>query len=294
MDPLLGRIEIVEQHVQNLTQQVTSSARRFRWWHLACTLMVLTIFSLPISLGADDRRHDDRKGDHRGHFKSKHDDNDDKELRKLRDRIRALERKLQHVTRELDENGLPEVVITGANLRIVNGLGRTDCIGGQSFPDCPNGLGNLIVGYNEPRDQELGINNRTGSHNIVVGQRNNFSRNGGLVVGDLNEISGDFASVSGGRRNTAGGFAASVSGGQANTAGGFVTSVSGGDGNQALFESASISGGFQNLAFGEASSISGGRGNSVGFGFAGTVSGGANRVADGDSDWVAGTLFQDE
>jgi hypothetical protein len=37
-------------------------------------------------------------------------------------------------------------------LHIRNGLGRTDC--GEEvdepIPDCPNGLGNLIVGYNEP------------------------------------------------------------------------------------------------------------------------------------------------
>jgi len=180
MDPLLGRIETLEQHVQTLTQHASSVARRLRWWRrLACSLMVLTIFSLPISLGADDRRHDDRKGDHRGH-KSKHDDKDDKELRKLRDRIRALEQKLQHVTSERDENGLPEFRITGANLRIVNGLGRTTCGEdvGAPIPDCPNGLGNLIVGYNEMRatlsecqqfpDNPGCTDFRTGSHNVVL------------------------------------------------------------------------------------------------------------------------------
>jgi hypothetical protein len=129
MDPLLGRIETLEQHVQSLTQQAMSTSRRLRWWRrLACSLMALMVFSLPISLGADDRRHDDRKGEkQRGHFNSKHDkhdDKDDKELRKLRERIRALEQKLQHVTSERGENRLPQLVITGANLRIVNGLGR--------------------------------------------------------------------------------------------------------------------------------------------------------------------------
>jgi len=41
----------------------------------------------------------------------------------------------------------------GANLLIVNGLGRTDCTtaGDEEIPDCPNGVGNLIVGYNEMR-----------------------------------------------------------------------------------------------------------------------------------------------
>jgi hypothetical protein len=75
----------------------------------------------------------------------------------------------------------------------------------------------LIVGTNEPRVVEENI--RTGSHNIVVGQRHNFSRFGGLVVGFENTISGDFASVSGGSNNTASGFFSSVSGGFQNTAG---------------------------------------------------------------------------
>ena len=173
MDHLLERIQTLEQHAQSLQQQTISIARRLRWWRrLACGVMVLAIFSLPLSLGADDRRHDDRKGEkHRGHFNSKHDkddDKDDKELRKLRERIRALERKLQHVTSERDENGLPAFVITGANLRIVNGLGRTDCADEQGNPisGCPNGLGNLIVGYNE-RLSTWSIH--TGSHNIVGG-----------------------------------------------------------------------------------------------------------------------------
>jgi hypothetical protein len=53
MEPLLGRIETLEQHVQALTQQTASIARRLRWWRrLACSVMVLTVFSLPLSLGA--------------------------------------------------------------------------------------------------------------------------------------------------------------------------------------------------------------------------------------------------
>jgi hypothetical protein len=45
-------------------------------------------------------------------------------------------------------------------------------------------VGNLIVGYNEPREFEENI--RTGSHNVVVGQQHNFSRVGGLVVDRFN------------------------------------------------------------------------------------------------------------
>ena len=55
----------------------------------------------------------------------------------MRKRLAALEYRLQYIT-----GGPNEVVITGANLRIVNGLGDTETT---------NGLGNLIVGYNESR-----------------------------------------------------------------------------------------------------------------------------------------------
>jgi hypothetical protein len=82
-------------------------------------------------------------------------------------------------------------------------VGEVCCTGeGQPIPDCPNGLGNLIVGYNEPRPGGF-ENIRTGSHNVVVGRWHNFSRFGGLVVGHSNTISGDFAVVSGGYLNKA-------------------------------------------------------------------------------------------
>src|SRR5688500_14744950 len=71
--------------------------------------------------------------------------------------IAALANKLIHVTRVGNS-----LVIRGANLHIVNGLDQTESV---------NGLGNLIVGYNEVRETgDL----RTGSHNLVVGVRQNF------------------------------------------------------------------------------------------------------------------------
>ncbi|MGH8063935.1 MAG: hypothetical protein ACRERE_01605 [Candidatus Entotheonellia bacterium] len=98
------------------------------------------------------------------------------------------------------------VIITGANLQIVNGVGQTSCEDnlGNPIPGCPNGLGNLLVGYNEPRDPSFpgvpGETIRTGSHNVVVGRFHNFAGVGGLVAGELNEILGDFAAVSGDSR----------------------------------------------------------------------------------------------
>jgi hypothetical protein len=79
----------------------------------------------------------------------------------MAERMSTLENKLSAMTFDGATN---EVVISGANLRIVNGLGSTDTT---------NGVGNLIVGYNEPRQFDL-PDIRTGSHNVVVGQEHNL------------------------------------------------------------------------------------------------------------------------
>src|SRR5262249_20239342 len=156
-----------------------------RWWcALACGLLVLLVASLPLPWSTAQE--------------------ESAEYRAARKRLAALEYKLQYVS-----GGPNQVVITGAKLRDVHWFGETETT---------NGLGNLIVGYNESRVFPGGRDDRTGSHNVVVGGFNNFSSFGGLVVGVLNEISGEFASVSGGNFNTASGPFASVSGGNFNTA----------------------------------------------------------------------------
>ena len=117
-------------------------------------------------------------------------------------RVTALERLLVHFTR-IDH----DILIDGANLHVRNGTGTTD---GK-----PNFLGNLIIGYNEPRSEG---NDRSGSHMLVVGKEHNYSSFGGIVVGQRHTTSGEYASVSGGRGNAASGDFASVSGGSFNTA----------------------------------------------------------------------------
>ncbi len=92
--------------------------------------------------------------------------------------------------------------ISGVNVQLVNSIGSTETA---------NGVGNLIVGYQKPRPE---ANNRTGSHNIIVGDQHDYSSHGGLVAGLMNTISGPFSSVSGGYHNTASGDGSSVSGGQ--------------------------------------------------------------------------------
>jgi hypothetical protein len=213
----------------------------------------------------------------------------------LVERVRAVERKLTHVTSLTDREGRPEVVITGANLRIVNGLRATATV---------NALGNLFVGYNETRDDR--DNERTGSHNVVVGMGHNFSSFGGVVIGRQNAIRGAFASVCGGFDNTASGDSASVSGGIFNrasgptasisggfdnTASGNATAVSGGSGNTASGDSASVSGGHGNTASGPIAAVSGGEAN-MARGFSAAVSGGRNRRAEWDFEWVTASTVE--
>jgi trimeric autotransporter adhesin len=208
MDQLQSRLDALERQMHTVT-------RRLRWWRgLACGAVMLAVltWALPLSLAREDAP------------------DKDKDQKGLAQRVAALEDLLKHFSREQNE-----IFITGANLHLVNGLDSTDCTDeqGQEIPDCPNGLGNLIVGYNElrqpdPEIGEPGENIRTGSHNVVVGQEHNFSRFGGIVVGRFNTISGDFAAVSGGISNTASGNFSPVSGGSGNTASGRFSSVSGG------------------------------------------------------------------
>jgi hypothetical protein len=278
MDNLLQRLEALEDEVRTVQ-------RRLRLWRqLAGSVLVLMLvmFLQPWGLAAQVLGEDpDRSWWERAN---------------LWYRVNAIERTLTHVTSVPGAGGLPEVRITGANLRLVNGLRATATA---------NGLGNLLVGYNEPRQ---GGNVETGSHNVVVGQGHNFSSFGGLVVGRQNEISGAFAAISGGFDNTASGASAAVSGGIFNRAsgasaaisGGFdntasanATSVCGGQGNTARGESATVSGGHGNTASGPTAAISGGEANTAS-GFTASVSGGRNHTARGDFDWVAGPLFADE
>jgi hypothetical protein len=216
-----------------------------------------------------------------------------------------------------------DAVFEGCNVHVRNGEGDTLI---------DNGLGNLIVGYNEDIVGDV----RTGSHNLVIGAGHTYTSNSSIVVGFnsaidgwfssvtaggnhsasnggsvtaghgniasgsgasvsggiFNEATGDYSSVSGGQNNLASGDYSSVSGGQGNTSSGVFSSVSGGDSNEAIGFNASVSGGFNNVAFGNDSSVSGGRNNAAN-GNRSTVSGGDARTASGTEDWVAGALFED-
>jgi hypothetical protein len=251
---LSERLEVLQNQVQAYAKHTRATKRRLHCWRrIAHGLMIVGLVSLPMASGTAQ----DESSEYSG----------------IRKRLAALEYKLQHIT-----SGPDDVTITGANLRIVNGLGDTETT---------NGLGNLIVGYNEPRPPVFGPDNRTGSHNVVVGKFDNFSSFGGLVVGFDNEISGRFSSVSGGGFSVASGDNSSVNGGASNTASGDFSSISGGGGNTASGRFSWVSGGFQNTASGENSSASGGESNKA-VDLSATVSGGVRNTASGQVSSVSG------
>lgn len=190
---------------------------------------------------------------------------------------------LQTRTASLSVSGT-DLIISGVNVNIVNGMGATNTA---------NGLGNLILGYNESTSQFYQA--RTGSHNLVVGSDNNYTYYGGIVAGHDNAITAPFACVVGGELNVANGSYATVSGGSSNTAVGLAASVSGGELNTASGIDSSVSGGYENTASGtntpgysDASSVSGGSGNTASTQDA-SVSGGHN-LSEGTTDgWKAGS-----
>ena len=129
----------------------------------------------------------------------------------------------QYISIDLD---LETVLISGANLQVVNGVGYTDAWS----PGDINGKGNIIIGYDESGDG--GVTNKSGSHNLVVGKGHTYTSFGGIVVGRNNSITGTY-SIAFGEYNTASGGATSVLGGAENTALGYGSSVAGGTQNNA-------------------------------------------------------------
>lgn len=158
-------------------------------------------------------------------------------------------------------NGLkgPHLLFIGANVHIRSGSEKTS--DGRAL----TGLGNLVIGYNEehPSRKKDPGQGRSGSHNLIVGERHQYTSYGGIVAGGVNTISQPGATVLGGKRNIASGQFSSITGGSGNQANGSATSISGGQNNQVNGQSSSVSGGF-------------------------------NLNISGDFDWGAGNLLQDQ
>src|SRR5262249_46216156 len=110
----------------------------------------------------------------------------------LEARITQLEALLSHFT--VEGNNL---VLSGMNFQIVNGEGSTDTV---------NGTGNLIVGYDEADVNKKNgkvQDDKTGSHNLVIGAEHTYTSFGAIVAGRDNASEGPGASVLGGSSNTA-------------------------------------------------------------------------------------------
>jgi hypothetical protein len=142
-----------------------------------------------------------------------------------------------------------DVIFEGANVHIRNGSGETAEA---------NGRGNLVVGYNEDREDEEGPADRSGSHNLVLGERHSYTSFSGVVGGYRNTISGPHAAVIAGAgneatvahsvvvtgtKNIASASSALIGTGQHNAVTGAQGFIGTGDGNQVTAIEASILGG---------------------------------------------------
>ena len=98
------------------------------------------------------------------------------------------------------------------NVQIVNGTGATDRA--ENGMLLGEGLGNLIIGYNEEANNtQTNPSLRTGYHNLIIGKTNNYTSYGGAVFGEFNRITKKFATVTGGYDNIASKPYSSISGG---------------------------------------------------------------------------------
>jgi hypothetical protein len=159
----------------------------------------------------------------------------------------------------LNDDG--DVVLEGANLRIVNGSGFTDEL---------TGTGNLLIGYDADCDEC----DTVGSHNIVLGIGNAYLSHSGLLSGTRNTLMGPHSTVLSGDDCTANERAVAI-GGAENAALGVGAASLAGRSNTATGADASILGGMEGLSEGVVSVVVGGARNEA-KGTGSTVVGGVN------------------
>jgi hypothetical protein len=92
-------------------------------------------------------------------------------LAEVRKSNQAMALRLSCVTKSTST----DFIFDGCNVHIQNGTGSTAST---------NALGNLIIGYNKNQ-----VSQRTGSHNVVVGDLHEYTSYGGVVTGTENTIS---------------------------------------------------------------------------------------------------------
>lgn len=187
---------------------------------------------------------------------------------------------LQTKTNAITTSGA-DLFFTGVNVHIRSGAGITSAT--------PNGRGNLIIGYNEAASAP-NPSVRSGSHNLVLGERNSYSSWGGIVGGVDNRISAPSASVLSGDSNQATGPQSVIVSGTGGLADDTTAVVIGGFQNRATgFRSVAVSG-WQNDAQGSYSAILGGDTN-VATATESSIGGGDNITSTTSSKFTAeGTL----
>lgn len=142
-----------------------------------------------------------------------------------------------HLASAIQVNG-QDIYITGYNLHIRSGSDYTYSAG-PGF----DGLGNLIIGYNNNDNFQ---ESQSGTHNLVIGDNHEYTSHGGLVAGHNNLIAGIASSVPGGEENKALGDWSVAIGGRLNSASNNNSIVAGGEGNSANKYGSTIFGGSSN------------------------------------------------
>jgi len=229
-------------------------------------------------------------------------------IQDLEDRLAQLEGNTVlaldgYLALELDDPQKPTARFAGVNVQVVNGAGAES--------DVPNGLGNVIVGYDQPFvprefDKEVcssgdyqtqtdceaagqvwAMQHKSGSHNLVVGPGHRYSWTNGVVSGGNNTINNENAVVMGAGYSIAQGHRAVVLGGSSHSATGNNAAVLGGWGNTASGAAAKVSGGVHNSATAQGATVNGGNW-SIASGSNSTVSGGSYNTASGPQSSVSG------
>jgi hypothetical protein len=83
-----------------------------------------------------------------------------------------------------------DTIFRGTNVYIQKGAAAGDV--------SVNGLGNLIIGFNNPRPE---FNTRSGSHNIIYGDGVNYTGHHNLIGGYINSLGGNYNAILSGRYN---------------------------------------------------------------------------------------------
>jgi hypothetical protein len=172
---------------------------------------------------------------------------------------------------DIDSRG--DVVFQGTNVLLNNGHGTTASA---------NGKGNLILGYNAYDGED-----RSGSHNLVIGDHNSFSGTSGLVVGELHQLGGHGSAILSGTMGLMRADASVIVGGHTSDVTGDFAAAVGGAHNTITGAYGTTLGGYNNTAAGDYSAAGPGRGNSATGPYTAAM-GGALNSAEGDSSAVFG------